>query len=379
MWNRIKSFFRGGDRPAGPGSTVPGIPHLGAGESPWGVPVLDVRPVTLGMLSTSSNRSCAENMMMLSRDDGTRFVGVAPNSSLQFHSGLRFRIEGSLAEGVLFKPDEMEHKWAIYYLNSRLVFVRSWTLEVMLTAETEIRGDWLEITSCRGTLIPHSDDASWQKRLLDYMIRTHCLQSAFPVPLQNEEMASDASAAAMFCMSTFGNLAEAATHHLLSEAPPDRPLRTNSLLHIAVAKNNAERVRELLADGIPIDLPAQDGLTPLHWALAGEDDSMIQLLLDSGSPVDVRSAEGATPLMNAVQGNAADRVAFFIRQGADVNASDNRGFTSLHRAAEMGLLDIAKQLVEAGAETDVEAEGHTPKSLAKARNEAAMTRFLNSH
>src|SRR5262249_15916758 len=36
---------------------------LAPADNPWGVPVLDVRPVTLGMLSTSRDQQCALNAM----------------------------------------------------------------------------------------------------------------------------------------------------------------------------------------------------------------------------------------------------------------------------------------------------------------------------
>ena len=139
---------------------------------------------------------------------------------------------------------------------------------------------------------------------------------------------------------------------------------------------------------MPIDLLAADGLAPLHWALAArrrtvpligfwnKDTTMLRHLLQRGSPVDVRSVQGATPLMNAIQTGTARQVAFLLNHGADPNAADARGFTSLHRAAEMGKMELVKMLLAHGAAREVEAQGHTPLSFAKARNHEDIVSLL---
>ena len=65
-----------------------------------------------------------------------------------------------------------------------------------------------------------------------------------------------------------------------------------------------------------------------------------------------------------------------ISNKADVNKQDNRGFTALHRAAEMGHIEIVKELLQNGAKKEIEAEGHTALSLAKARNNKEIIEML---
>jgi hypothetical protein len=89
---------------------LPQVQWLGPAENPWGVPVLDVRPVTLGMLSTSRDQQCAVNAMSFGQDDGTGFIGVEPRVTRQVTAGLQFRIDRMLADGALFLPQEMEIK-----------------------------------------------------------------------------------------------------------------------------------------------------------------------------------------------------------------------------------------------------------------------------
>ena len=180
----------------------------------------------------------------------------------------------------------------------------------------------------------------------------------------------------MGCMSWFGDLAEFATPHAIDAPPPSVPLRTHSLLHIAVARGDRAAARAQLDAGVLIDLLAGDGLAPLHWSMAAKDLAMAEFLLDRGSPADVRSAEGATPLMNAVQAGRLDAADLLLARGADPNARDTRGFTALHRAAEMGKPDIVQRLLDAGASARIEAGGHTPLSVAQARGEAAIVNLL---
>jgi hypothetical protein len=46
-----------------------------ANENPWGVPILDVRPMTLTTTSTSKDPTCAANVLSFGADDGAGFIG----------------------------------------------------------------------------------------------------------------------------------------------------------------------------------------------------------------------------------------------------------------------------------------------------------------
>jgi len=374
-WDKIKRVLgrRGENAPQ-----FPELSWLEAADNPWGVPLLDVRPVTLGMLSTSSDPQCATNLMSLRQDDGRTFLGEEPPARSITEASLRFPIDGILADGALFVPREMEHKWALYYHRGEVICVRSWLRKVQVVARVELGGDHMEIAQVRGTFGVEDEEPDFTVRTLDYLLRSHALESVYPVPLP-PGMESAPESAAMWCMSMFGNRAWYATPHGFDRSDPDRPLRTDSLLHIAIARREVSAIEECLAAGVPIDLRARDGLTPLHWALASNDPAIRTLLLDRGSPVDVRSAEGATPLMNAVQEAGMEQVCFLLDHGADVNARDLRGFTALHRAAEMGHLDVLRVLLDRGALPNPDAEGHTPRSLAEGRNHEDIVAVLDEY
>ena len=349
---------------------------LDSADSPWGVPVLDVRPITLSMISTSSDRRCAENAISFMQDDGTSFIGVEPARGRTVTAGLSFPIDRTLADGALFTPTEMEHKWAIYFHRGQMLFIRSWLREVHVVAQTQAHGDSIEVNALRGAFVAHDEESSFTIRVLDYLLRSHALDTVYPAPLP-PGMEADPRKAAMWCFSQFGNRAQFATSREIPITPPKKLLRTSSLLHIAIACGQVDVVRSLLDAGWPSDLLSADGLAPLHWALVRDDTAIPTLLLERGSSIDVRSAEGATPLMNAVQRRSVEMVTFLLDHGADPNAADQRGFTALHRAAEMAELRIVQSLLDHGAFPHPEAGGHTPLSLAQGRDAKEIVKLLS--
>ena len=52
-----------------------------ASDNQWGVPILDVRPITLHNLSTSTDPTCARNAISFPGDDGRGFIDCASESS----------------------------------------------------------------------------------------------------------------------------------------------------------------------------------------------------------------------------------------------------------------------------------------------------------
>lgn len=366
------------DRPPAPAQELPEVRWIEAADNPWGVRMLDVRPVTLTMTSTSADPQCAANAVSFGQEDGTCFIGQPPGSQRVVDMSLRFPVHGALLDGVLFIPGAMEHKWALFFHRGELIVVRSWVRKVVLVARVEARDGHVEITQARGTLCADDETPEFTARALDYLLRSHALGEVHPAPLP-PGIEEDPKAAAMWCMSLFGNRAQIATPHVFARRDPERLLRTHSLLHIAVARGQIAAIDACLQAGMPIDALAADGLASLHWALASRDNAIMALLLDRGASVDVRSEEGATPLMNAVQGASLEQATLLLDRGADVNACDLRGFTALHRAAEMGLVDIVALLLARGASIDVDADGHSPRSLAEGRERKDILAMFDRH
>ena len=392
VWKKIKEIIKGkkNDEPEKTipspsendleSSNQPTIPEsvlIEANNTPWGVPVYDVRPTTQTMLSSSPDPAMATNAVSYNQEDGFAFFDQKPWIARSIQANLSFPIDGALYDGPLFIPNTMEHKWAIYFIKNKMIFIRSWLRQVRVVAEVKQLQDHISITSITGAFLSDTEPQEFTIRILDYLLRSHAMNLVFPAPIPTE-LDQDIG---IWCMRSFGNLAMFATSHPI-ESTLEQPLRSHSLLHIAVARGDSAAVLEHLNAGVPIDLIASDGLTPLHWSLVQQDNKMLSLLIEKGSPVDARSDTGATPLMNAVQSHNQNQIDFLIEHGADVNAQDNRGFTALHRAAEMGKADLVYKLLENGASANISAQGFTPKSLAENRNEAdalkIFTQFENN-
>ncbi|MBI3723647.1 ankyrin repeat domain-containing protein [bacterium] len=372
LWDKVGQLMgRGGSKP--PPNEPPEVGWLADDQNRWGVPVLDVRPVTQTMLCCTSDKSVAEKFNTMTNDDGTAFAQEDPPVARVVEASLRYRAEGPLPPGVLFYPKVMEHKWAIYHHAGRLIFARTWQRRAFVVADVRVDSGQAVVGPIRGAFDGTGDEpASFTMRLLDWFVRSHALDMVWPAPLPAGAEAQPRTAA-LWCISALGNLAVVATPHEVPGGIPERPLRVHSLLHIAVARGDRVAVKSLVESGLTFDLRAKDGLTPVHWALKAD---MLAFCLDAGAPVDVRSDEGATPLMQAAQARSREQMALLLSRGADPDAKDARGFTALHRAAEMGEIELVRLLLEHGASRSLEAQGHTPGSLAEKRGHPEIAKLL---
>src|SRR5262245_43169550 len=141
-WDRLKRFL-GREHENAP--EIQDVSWIEAAENPWGVRVLDVRPITLGTLSMSSDQQCAVNAVSFGQEDGTSFIGEQPPVSRITKASLSFPIDRVLSDGVLFQPQEMEHKWAIFYHQGEVTCVRSWLRKVQAVGRLEFHNGYVEV------------------------------------------------------------------------------------------------------------------------------------------------------------------------------------------------------------------------------------------
>lgn len=348
-----------------------------ASENPWGIKLVDLRPITQGMLSTSQDPQMAANAISYSSEDGSSFINQKPESRNEITAEISFCVDPILAPGVLFIPDVMENKWAIFFNQNRIIFVRSWLRKVFVTADTSQQNGRLHIHKILGQF-SDINEPEFIRAIVKFLLISHTIGEIFPAPLP-ETLSPDLKSAGIWAMSMYGNMAHIGTFSSNYEGSTQTPIRSHSLLHIATARNDVDEISLQVKSGIPIDILGANGLASLHWSTASEDTRAMQRLIKLGADPNVRSIEGATPMMNAVQSKKVQHLNLLISSGADVNARDNRGFTALHRAAEMGHTEIVELLLNNGADPNIEADGQTPLSLAEIRGEAKIVSLLRGH
>jgi ankyrin repeat protein len=138
-------------------------------------------------------------------------------------------------------------------------------------------------------------------------------------------------------------------------------------LHVAVAEQQGEIVRLLVAAGADLDVRTEHHRTPMHVALQS-CPSLVPVLRELGSELDAPSAaylddveqltqqlaDGAAlsdPLTGdlltwAAYGGATETTRLLLDRGADADAG------ALHAAAGRGWLDVVRMLLDAGADID---------------------------
>lgn len=342
-------------------------------ENPWGLKVLDLRPISQTMLSTSRDSKMAENAISYGQEDGTTFKNSFPKSERIVSSNLIIPTDEKLEEGVLFNPSTMEHKWAIYFMNNRLIFVRSWLREAFVVAETILENGQIKVTEIVGEFTDN-ESPKMTESILMFLLLSHPLNEIIPAPIP-KDLAENIDQAGLWAFSTYGNMAHFGYFGEGFKYKTNLQLRTHSLLHIAVARGDMDEINAALDRDVNINGLAGDGLSTLQWGIAA-DPQIVRFLLEKGANPNTKSIEGATPIMNAVQSDKLEHFNILIEYKANVNAQDNRGFTALHRAAEMGHSEMVRVLLENGANKNVEAEGHTPLSLATKMKNKEIIKLL---
>ena len=149
----------------------------------------------------------------------------------------------------------------------------------------------------------------------------------------------------------------------------------------AAEAGDLPRVHLLLErDPAAIDLPRQDGWTPLHLAAFYGRTDVAELLLSQGAGVDVASANVMTnrPLHAAVAGRHLALVELLLGHGADPNAPQHGGWTPLQGAAQHGDLATIRVLLAHGADPAARSDdGRKASDLALAGGHSEVVELLS--
>lgn len=137
----------------------------------------------------------------------------------------------------------------------------------------------------------------------------------------------------------------------------------NSLLMLAVQKDNIELVRYLLSHRARPGIRNQYGDTPLMLASLKGQTETVRLLVTAGAEI---NQAGWTALAYAAYEGHEEVVKYLIDKGADVDARAPNQATALMMAAKNGHIGTVRLLLDADADTGIEApDGATALEWAK--------------
>ena len=142
------------------------------------------------------------------------------------------------------------------------------------------------------------------------------------------------------------------TVRVLIEAGADTSVldeRGQTILTLACQNKDAPMARTIIRHARHlIETPNRDGLTPLMVAAAVGDDDLVGLLANQAN-LDRKTPTGKTALLLACERGRSDVARQLIHAGADSNLCDNLGLSPLEAAKRLGDHDLAFILMERGA------------------------------
>jgi hypothetical protein len=176
------------ERPAPPGpdadATFERLQWLEGDDSPFGVRVLDCRPVADTFLSGTVDPLAIRFFLSPAARSGEQFRGQHPEAAVRVPCRIEYPGFALPPEGPAFVAKVMEDKWNVYRLDDALYFVRSWTGQLVYVAQLAAgRSGWgiTEVEAWPAAAIGPPDMAV---RQVDYLIRSHLygLDVPHPVP-----------------------------------------------------------------------------------------------------------------------------------------------------------------------------------------------------
>ena len=376
LWDWLRGKKPDG-KDAGGAATAADPIWLSAAESPFGVRTLDLRPVTEGMTSASTDPANAARAVSW----GLAMADDIPPADLGADAktcpcAFEYAIAPAFPDGLLFAPRVMEEKWALFHRGGSIIAVRSWTGQVVAVARGTRVGDRLtieELTTVDVGFGPFGEATA----MFDWLVRTHALAQVLPVPVPEPEL--DAIAQAPLVMfSIFGRMALYAASGF-SPPEPIWPLRVFGALVQAVGRGDVAQVQKLLADGEDPNVPSPlQGFTALHLAMAQGKVEVMRALLAGGANPKLRSDRGADPIgLGIVQGAAPAVLEELIAAGGTLDVGNIDGFGLLHAAAEANRPAIVPWLAGRGLAIEARtARGLTPLHVACGNGHADAVRAL---
>lgn len=139
-------------------------------------------------------------------------------------------------------------------------------------------------------------------------------------------------------------------------------------LRKAATRGDAEKVRQALKDGAPLETLNENKWTPIMLAAQGGHAEVFRILVDAGANLQHRGLSDTDLIGCAAEGGNVEILQFLLKTGHPVEGYWNPrsreekrmgNFTPLMNAALNGHLDAVRVLLAAGADRDAKFDGET--------------------
>ena len=149
-----------------------------AGEK--SIKVCECMQSAMGMLALTADQKVARAFVEHRQDDGEAYRDKLPADANELAVSHTYKELEPPPDGPVFKAIQMEDKWDIYYLHGAFQFVRSWTGDLVITAEVRIEDKDMHIEKIH---TGQTDDPEFALKVVDYLLKSHCLDMIVPHPL----------------------------------------------------------------------------------------------------------------------------------------------------------------------------------------------------
>lgn len=183
-------------------------------SNPFGIRVLDIRPVTLEVSSYTSDQTIVDRFLSTRGSTGEEFAGRHPADAVTIPCFLTYPLVPDLSVGPLFTASVMEEKWDVFIEGLQIRVARSWTgnLRFVGRIHQHAATDRLMIID---QLEAASDGENFDRdqaiRDFDFVMKSYVLGRVVPNTVPASWRSQDAQAIAMYSYSMHGRRAAFAT------------------------------------------------------------------------------------------------------------------------------------------------------------------------
>lgn len=148
------------------------------------------------------------------------------------------------------------------------------------------------------------------------------------------------------------------------------------LMFAAIDAGDAEKVKTLLTDGIPVNVKSPRK-SPLYYAVEKGNEKIVKILLAAGADANSRPGTvcGPPPIYLARTG---EMVKLLLASGAKIDTAENICGLPIHWYARMGNLEGIKIMLAAGVDAGAVSYGETPLDYAMKAGRDECAKFLRA-